>query len=295
MLRFRQLLPLVLLLWLVGPATLLAQTEAPAAANKRLFDRTVDELNFRTMETVYDKSFTRRKFPITLRTAKARREFDDFMGRDDLKTLFQNYNGVSERFKNRFGQGRTDLVEFEKQLNSILIDRNFEFFIRVLPRDERVMLIRALQRVIKQGTAQFNASEDPEPTTLAADGAAVPPADVDAEAPLASPIEDPTPEPDGETVAQSARKTGALTSTGPSDTPPSRYGLLDYITFLMALASLGLTLRLTLVTVPELRRRLDGAYDLPTDEEPEDEETEPAYAAPKRRRELPEDRYEDGE
>ncbi|QIX63019.1 hypothetical protein HER32_18300 [Hymenobacter sp. BT18] len=293
--RLRQLLLLFVLLWLAGPATLLAQTETPAAANKRLFDRTVDELNFRTMETVYDRSFTRRKFPVTLRTAKARREFDDFADRSDLKTLFHNYNGVSERYKGRFGKGRTDLVEFEKQLNSILIDRNFEFFIRVLPRDERVALIRALQRVIKQGTAQFNASEDPEPAALAADGAAVPPADVDAEAPLASPIEDPAPEP--ETVAPTtASRTGALTSNAaPEAGVPSRYGLLDYLSFLMAAAALGLTLRLTLVTVPELQRRLDGAYEPQADDDLEEDAPEAAFSPVKRRAGLPEDRYEDGD
>ena len=114
--RFRPLLPLFLLLWLVLPTVLLAQSADPSAANKRLFDRTVDELNYRTMETVYDKSFTRAKFPAGLRTAKARREFDTFFGRDDLKKLFRNYNGVSERFKSQFGKGRTDLMEFEKQL-----------------------------------------------------------------------------------------------------------------------------------------------------------------------------------
>jgi hypothetical protein len=49
----------------------MAQAETPVEANKRLFDRSIDELNFRTMETVYDKSFTRRKFPVTLRTSAA--------------------------------------------------------------------------------------------------------------------------------------------------------------------------------------------------------------------------------
>ncbi|UOQ67878.1 hypothetical protein [Hymenobacter volaticus] len=178
--RLRLFLPLFLVLWLATPYLLRAQTESAAAANKRLFDRTVDELNFRTMETVYDKSFTRRKFPVSLRTAKARKDFNDFDGRADLQKLFQNYNGVSERYKNRFGRGRTDLTEFEKQLRSILVDKNFEFFVRVLPRDERVSLIRGLERFIQQSAAQFNASEDAAPDELAADGAAVPPADVDA-------------------------------------------------------------------------------------------------------------------
>ena len=90
--RLRLFLPLFLVLWLATPYLLQAQTESAAAANKRLFDRTVDELNFRTMETVYDKSFTRRKFPVSLRTAKARKDFNDFDGRADLQKLFQNYN-----------------------------------------------------------------------------------------------------------------------------------------------------------------------------------------------------------
>ncbi|UOQ82342.1 hypothetical protein [Hymenobacter sp. 5414T-23] len=202
MFRFRSFLPLLLLLWLAVPGALLAQTETPAAANKRLFQRTVDELNFRTMETVYDKTFARSKFPANLRSAKARREFENFPGRPDLQKLFHNYNDVSERFKGRFGSGRTDLIEFEKQLNTVLVDKNFEFFVRVLPRDERVALIRALQRVIKQGTAQFNASQDPAPEELAADGAAVPPA-VDGEvatpsnAPAGVAQEDVQPAPEG--------------------------------------------------------------------------------------------------
>ncbi len=59
-------------LWcLLVPALQMAQAETPVEANKRLFDRSIDELNFRTMETVYDKSFTRRKFPVTLRTSAA--------------------------------------------------------------------------------------------------------------------------------------------------------------------------------------------------------------------------------
>ncbi|NVO86583.1 hypothetical protein, partial [Hymenobacter terrestris] len=169
MFRIRPLPLLFLLLGLVLPLLLAAQsTIGPAAANKRLFDRTVDELNFRTMETVYDKSFARAKYPVSLRATKARAEFDNYFGRDDLQKLFRNYNGVSERFKSRFGKGRTDLLEFEKQLNSLLVDRNFEFFIRVLPRDERVALVRTLQRSIKQSAAQFNASQDPAPDELAA-------------------------------------------------------------------------------------------------------------------------------
>src|SRR5688500_646715 len=130
---------LFVLLLLLGR---LAHAQTPAEANKRLFDKTIDELNFRTMETVYDKSFTRGKFPITLRTAAARRSFDEFGNNAALKQLFMNYNGIAERYKNRYGNGPNTLAEFEKQLNSVLLDKNFEFFIHNLPRDERVALIR---------------------------------------------------------------------------------------------------------------------------------------------------------
>ena len=206
MFRFR-------LLWLVallGGKLLLtlspARAETPAAANKRLFDRTVDGLNFRTMETVYDKSFTRRKFPASLTTQQARKQFDDFAGNAELQKLFLNYNDVSEQFKTRFGRGRTDLAEFERQLNGILVDKNFEFFIRVIPRDERVALIRSLQRYIKQATAQFNASQDPAPDELATDAATVPPADG---APTPPPgdvaVEDPAPQPEAHGARRRAR------------------------------------------------------------------------------------------
>jgi hypothetical protein len=281
--RFRFLFPVFLLILL--PSLLWAQLNGPAADNKRLFDRTVDELNFRTMETVYDKSFTRRKFPVNLRTAKDRRAFDDFPGRDDLHTLFQNYNGVAERYKARFGKGRTDLAEFEKQLNSIVLDRNFEFFIHNLPRDERVALIRSLQREIKQATAQFNASEDPAPGETTVDGAAVPPADVDAEATVAAPLEDATPQPEETTTT--------TTVTSPAASPqatPSQYGWLDYLTLLLAGTSLFLVGRLTLVTIPELRGRLDALTSY-GDEEPEAEET----VAPRKKSGLREDRYEEEE
>ncbi|MBT9392857.1 hypothetical protein KLP40_06750 [Hymenobacter sp. NST-14] len=277
--RFRPLLPLFLLLWLALPALLVAQSGDPAAANKRLFDRTVDELNYRTMETVYDKSFTRAKFPAGLRTAKARREFDTFFGRDDLKKLFRNYNGVSERFKGQFGKGRTDLMEFEKQLNSILVDRNFEFFIRVLPREERVSLVRNLQRIIKQGAAQFNASQDPAPEEIAADGAAVPPADgptpaLDAPATVA---EDPQPQPE-------AALTTSYAGPRPLDVAP-RHDWMDYLSLMLASGSFLLVLYLTVSVLPALRSRLEEA--LP-------EESEPQVRTPRRRSPaLPEDRYEE--
>ena len=140
----------------------LAQAQTPAQTNKQLFDRTIDELNFRTFETVYDKHFTRQKYPENLRTAAARRQFTNFENNAELQKLFLNYNGVAERYKMRFGNGSLSQAEFEKQLNGVVRDRNFEFFIRGLPHDERSTLIRAEQRVIKQATAQFNDSARPQ-------------------------------------------------------------------------------------------------------------------------------------
>ncbi|RYU82420.1 hypothetical protein [Hymenobacter persicinus] len=283
MLRLRLLFPVFFLLCVAFPGPLRAQTEAPAVANKRLFDRTVDELNFRTMETVYDKSFTRSKFPVALRSHSARRQFDGFGANTDLKKLFQNYNDASERFKNRFGKGRTDLVEFEKQLRSILLDKNFEFFIHNLPRDERVALIRAEERVIKQAAAQFNASEDPAPEDLAADGAAVPPADAGAEPPVTAPIEDPTPQP--EARAESAT---APVIRSPEAAAPSHHDWLDYLTLLLAAGSTCMLAHMLLNVLPDLRARLDGLAE-------ELEEQRPDPSRPKRRPAgaLPEDRYED--
>ena len=245
MFRFR-------LLWLtvlLGGGLLLtlspARAETPAAANKRLFDRTVDGLNFRTMETVYDKSFTRRKFPASLTTQQARKQFDDFAGDAELKRLFLNYNDAAEHFKTRFGRGRTDLAEFERQLNGILVDKNFEFFIRVIPRDERVALIRSLQRYIKQATAQFNASQDPAPDELATDAATVPPADgATTPPPGAVAVEDPAPQPE---AAEPAIH---------SPTEAANHDWLDYLTLALAGGSALALLYLFTSVLPDLRARL---------------------------------------
>lgn len=273
---------------LMLPLGLLAQTEKTAAQNKQLFDRAVDEMNFRTMETVYDKAFTRRKFPVTLRTAKARRDFDDFPGRDDLKTLFRNYNSVAERYKGRFGKGRTDLVEFEKQLNGILIDSNFEFFIRGLPRDERAALIHSLQRYIKQASAQFNASADPAPEELLVDAANVPPADVDAqpEAPLTQPLQD---EPTTETL-EAAEEPASPRARAIGEYSAPRHDWLDYTALLCSVASLALLLYLTMSVIPGLRAQISALTAEPFELDEEAEEPAPARRpAPV----LPQDRYDD--
>ena len=264
----------------------LAHAETPAQANKRLFDQTIDELNFRTMETVYDKSFTRGKFPLTLRTAAARRAFDGFGTNAALKQLFMNYNGIAERYKNRFGNGSMTLAEFEKQLKSVLLDKNFEFFIHNLPRDERVALIRAEQRLIQQSTAKFNASGSEET-------AAVPPADADAqpEAPVAAPLttnDADNPE-STSTAGDEAPLSSAPTATGESSAP--RHDWLDYFTLVLSLSSFLLLLHLTVNVLPAISRRVNN---LSADPEPEPEPRSLASRLrPTRSKGLREDSYED--
>ena len=280
MLKFR-LLSFFLLL------AALAHAETPAQANKRLFDKTIDELNFRTMETVYDKSFTRGKFPLTLRTAAARRAFDGFGTNTALKQLFMNYNGIAERYKNRFGNGPMTLPEFEKQLKSVLLDKNFEFFIHNLPRDERVALVRAEQRLIQQAMAQFNDS--------GAEAAAVPPADVDAqpEAPVAAPLtthdaDGPGPTP----VTEEA----PLTSSGAAvavPRPAAQHDWLDYLNLLLSLASVGILFYLTTTVLPTLSRRINN---LAADPEPEPESRSlSSRLRPTPSQNLREDRYDEDE
>ncbi|UOQ99705.1 hypothetical protein MUN81_09460 [Hymenobacter sp. 5317J-9] len=276
----------IALLLLIGP---LAQAETPAQANKRLFDKTIDELNFRTMETVYDKSFTRGKFPLTLRTAAARRQFDGFGTNAALKQLFMNYNGVAERYKNRFGNGPMTLAEFEKQLKSVLLDKNFEFFIHNLPRDERVALIRAEQRLIQQASAQFNASGSEEM-------AAVPPADADAqpEAPVAAPLT--THDADGQESVPVTSSDEAPLSSVPVGAPEApgaapRHDWVDYFTLLLSLGSFLTLLYLTTSVLPGMSRRINN---LAADPEPEPEPRSfVSRLRPTRSTGLREDSYED--
>ena len=238
----------------------IAHAETPAQANKRLFDKTIDELNFRTMETVYDKSFTRGKFPLTLRSAAARREFNGFGDNAGLKQLFLNYNGIAERYKNRYGTGPNTLPEFEKQLKLVLLDKNFEFFIHNLPRDERVALVRAEQRLIQQATAQFNASGAPEEV------AAVPPADADAqaEAPVAAPLTTH----DEATPAVARNDEQPLTNASAPTKLAGSHDWLDYLTLLLSLTSVLLLFYLITNVLPSLSRRINN---LAADPEPEPE------------------------
>jgi hypothetical protein len=224
-----------------------AQGETPAQANKKLFDRTIDELNFRTFETVYDKHFTRQKFPENLRTAAARREFTNFENNAELQKLFLNYNGVAERYKTRFGGGSLSQAEFEKQLNAVVRDRNFEFFIRGLPRDERSALIRTEQRIIKQAVARFNASAETSTAN-------VPAADVEPEPTVASaPLTTNGPAPEA-TPTATASEPELRSPDAEADAPGTGPGWVGYLTLLSSLATLGLGGFALLSVLPELRR-----------------------------------------
>ena len=270
-----------------------ARAETPAQANKRLFDKTIDELNFRTMETVYDKSFTRGKFPLTLRTAAARRSFDGFGSNTGLKQLFLNYNGIAERYKNRFGNGSLTLAEFDKQLKSVLLDKNFEFFIHNLPRDERVSLIRAEQRLIQQASAQFNDSGAPAEALPAATNEAQPEAPVTV--PLTTNGNDGPAAPEPTATAdndEEAPLTNSLAAAAPAG-PAPRHDWVDYLTLLLSLGSAGLLFYLVTSVLPGLSRRINN---LAADPEPEPEPRSIASRLrPTRRPGLREDRYEDDE
>ncbi len=272
----------------------LARAETPAQDNKRLFDKTIDELNFRTMETVYDKSFTRGKFPLTLRTAAARRGFDGFGDNVALKQLFLNYNGIAERYKNRFGNGPLTLGEFDKQLKSVLLDKNFEFFIHNLPRDERVSLIRAEQRLIQQAAAQFNASGAPAAASAETEAQPEAPVSVpltthDADGPAASSATA------AATSAAAAAEEAPLTSV-PAEAagPAPRHDWVDYLTLLLSLFSAGLLFHLVVNVLPGMSRRINN---LAADPEPEPEPRSLAtrLRATQRPGGLREDRYEDDE
>ncbi len=243
----RYLLQLLLLVLVSFPS--LAQPETPAQANKQLFDRTIDELNFRTFETVYDKHFTRQKFPENLRTAAARRQFTNFENNAELQKSFLNYNGVAERFKLRFGGGALSQAEFEKQLNGVLRDRNFEFFIRALPRDEKSALIRAEQRLIKQATAKFNASGE------AAGATTIPAADAETEPPVASaPLTTNGPAAADAPAPATTNEPELRSPDGPTPPAGAGPGWVGYATLLLSLGSFGLLSFGLFSVLPELRR-----------------------------------------
>ena len=278
-------------------------SQTPALTNKQLFDRTIDELNFRTFETVYDKHYTRQKYPTSLRTAQARKEFTNFENNAELQKLFANYNGVAERYKTRFGNGQLTLAEFQKQLNSVLVDRNFEFFIRGLPRDEKTSLVRTEQRVIKQATAQFNASAEPAaaaPTEAPEQPLASVPLTTNgiSHSEEAGPALPAAEVPERPAAAHSlVEEPAAASSSGP--------GWVGYFTLLLSLGSFGLLLYTAATLLPELRRlrarvralEAEQAYDV--DETPETA-APPVSGSnffsqfrPQPTGELPDDKYED--
>jgi hypothetical protein len=133
-----------------------------------------------------------------------------------------------------------------------------------------------LERFIQQSAAQFNASEDAAPDELAADGAAVPPADVDA--PLTTAPEDPAP-PASSTLA-------APTASSRTPDKAVEHDWVDYLTLMLSGASVLLLLFLVTSVLPELRSRLDAL----TDEQDRQTGTPPTRRAANA---LPEDRYED--
>ena len=293
---------------------LLTQAQTPAAANKQLFDRTIDELNFRTFETVYDKHFTRQKYPESLRTAAARQQFTNFGDNAELQKLFQNYNGVAERYKARFGNGPLTLAEFEKQLSGVLRDRNFEFFIRGLPRDEKSSLIRNEQRVIKQAAARFNASATP----AAQPAAAQPEEPLAAPAPLTTngpaPGDEAAPATSGEEPAARPLRR-ALADDAPTPPASPGPGWVGYGTLLLSLGSFSVLLFGLFSLLPELRRlrrrvrtlEAEQTYYSPTPDEAADPaaypptppaEREPGFFSrlrPQSTGELPADEYDDEE
>ena len=302
----RFLFSLLLLLPLLASAQ--GTSQAPAQTNKQLFDRTVDELNFRTFETVYDKHFTPQKYPQSLRTAAARKQFASFENNAELQNLFANYNDIAERYKSRFGNGPLTQVEFEKQLGSVLRDRNFEFFIRGLSRDDKRALIRNEERVIKQAVTQFNAS-----------GTATPPAGPQPEEPLAPATAAEPLTTHGPDVAATSAEAGPASTaepqlrpaTEPASTGP---GFVGYLTLLASLGSLGLLSYLAFSLLPELKRlrrqvrALEATpatfYPAEGDAEPEADEPAAPTASrpslfsrlrPQRTNELPADQYEDEE
>lgn len=280
---------------------LLGRAQTPGQANKQLFDRTIDELNFRTFETVYDRHFTRQKFPNNLRTATARRQFSNFENNAELQKAFLNYNDGAERYKTRFGKGPLTLAEFEKQLNSVLRDRNFEFFIRGLSRDERTALVRTEQRAIKQATAQFNASGAPISPTA------------EPEEPLAAtvPLTTHGPGPgSAENKVAEAPVADLHPAAGPAPPAGSGPGWVSYGTLLLSLGSFLLLLYAAAGLLPELRRlraRLRALeaeqvdYGAPPEGEMPNADAPPAAPAPsffsrfrpQATDELPDDKYGD--
>lgn len=257
----KQLLVLFLALVLAWPA----RAQANAEANKALFDRTVDKLNFQTMEGVYDARFVRKKFPVNLTGRAERRDFKEFNGDEAFAKLFLNYNDEAEKYKNRFGPGHgaTTLTTFDKGLRSILIDANFEFFIRVLRRDDKQALIKKLEGTIKEAVAQYDASGEPQaenrqPDTLTSptEDGATPADEAVAAADQVDALNGAVPAGNGE-----AEQTAAAAPAG-----AGRGGWGGSLALILALAAVAGVAYLLFVVVPGLRAQTAAmAHEAPAE------------------------------
>ena len=181
---------------------------------------------------------------------------------------------------------------------------HIEFFIRGLARDDKRALIRQEERVIKQASAQFNAS-----------GTAAPPSGPQPEEPLASsaptePLTTHTPDP---VSAEPAAAEAPAGSPEPQIRPAAEAsgpGFVGGLTLLLSLGSFGLLLYLVLSLLPELNRlrrqvralEATPATFYPPEGEPDADEPEtprrPSLLSrlrPQRTNELPDDQYEDDE
>ena len=226
---------------------------ADVAANKALFDRAVDRLNFQTMEGVYDARFARKKFPLTLQTRLERRAFKDFNGDAAFEKLFLNYNDEAEKYKNRFGSGAPSMATFEKALRGILVDANFEFFLaKAARREDRAAIIRKLEGTIKQAVRQYDASgEAPDqtrqPDTLAG---ATGSDDAITDAPVA--------EAQVDDLNESATPTPDAPNPAPASAPANS-GWGGTLALLLALGAAGGVAYLLFVVVPALRQQMMAA------------------------------------
>ncbi len=247
-----------LLLLLSGWVPALA---ADAAANKALFDRTVDRLNLQTMEGVYDARFARKKFPAGLLTRADRRAFKDFNGDAGFEKLFLNYNDEAEKYKGRFGNGPATLAAFEKGLRGILLDANFEFFLaKAARREDRAALIRKLEGTIKQAVAQYDASgedigEARQPDTLA--GATID--EDDARDADESPADASEAQVDALNQTATPTPDAVAPATGPA--PAAGGGWRATLTLLLALGAAGGVAYLLFVVVPALRAQTPRPFE----------------------------------
>ena len=182
-------------------------------------------------------------------------------------------------------------------------DRNFEFFIRGLPRDERSALIRTEQRIIKQAVARFNASAE-------AANPNVPAADAEPEPSIASaPLTTNGPAAEAAPASSSVASEPELRSpTDEPSAPSTGPGWVGYLTLLLSLGSFGLLCLNVFNLQPELRhlrrrvRELEttagpDTYAGPEDTEPEVSSTPGASFFSRLRGpasgELPADNYDD--